>query len=93
MTEQDLERLRELAQRTEDIRPSKSFADAVMLAVESDRADEREMGVVDGLNRSGWVAVAFAAVAAAASVVVSLDAQQSFDDDILSSVDVVEVLE
>lgn len=93
MTDQDGERFADLARRTEEIRPPRGFTDVVMAAVEAAAVETAagSMRLGDGVARSGIVAVALAAVAAAACVVVSIDAQSRLDEQVLLSVDTVEI--
>ncbi len=105
MTERDVEKLAELARRTEHLRPTPGFVDAVMAAIEDDAVaprtallaslpssrPPRSAALSEGVSRSGVVAVLVAAVAAAACVVLSIDAQSRFDEAVLLSVDAVEV--
>lgn len=58
------------------------------LAVVSDR-----VGVWGGIARSGWGATILAACAAAACLLLSLQAEQRFDAEVMVSVDTVEVAE
>ncbi len=95
MNDSDFDKLDEIARLTDDVRPSKSFADAVMssieeLDVDGDRDVSNVISIGDGVSRSGTVAVALAAMAAAACIWLSFDSQQSFDDDVLATVDTVE---
>lgn len=93
MTDHDLEQLSDLARRTDDVRPSPSFADAVMSAVEAEASAVPSSPLSEELSRTGVVAIGIAAVAAAAALILSVDAQQRFDEEVLVSVDVVEVAE
>lgn len=93
MTDEDLERLGELARRTEDIRVADGFTDAVMAAIQTEAAPVSAPRLVEGVTRSGAVALTLAAMAAAACIMLSIDAQSSFDEEVLVSVDIVEVSE
>lgn len=92
MTAEDRE-LRELARRTDGLRPHRGFTEAVMAAVEAADVEPpvRSLRLGDGVARSGAVAVVLAAVAAAACVFVSLSAQSSFDEQVVLSVDTLSV--
>ena len=84
--------LRELARRTDGIRPAAGFTDAIMAAVEAEEtAPASGARLSDGLMRSGIWAVALSAAAAVACVFVSLEEQSRFDEDVIVAVDVAEV--
>ena len=93
-----MERLRAA---TDDLTPSADFADAIMAAVEQERTStgHESLAPVSGhgwwnrLARDGVAAVALASVAAAACLVLADRAESTFDQEVLASIDVVEVAE
>lgn len=92
----ELEQLQALARATDGLAPSAGFADAIMAAVEADDArSERPIrgGWDADVIRWGRSALAVAAVAAAASALISMRAESALHDEILATVDLVEVVE
>ena len=99
--------LKRLAAELDDLRPTDGFTDAVMAAVEQaaieEGADDATLTLVpstggsngwtEGVWRSGVPAVVLAAMAAAACLLLSVQAQDDLDADVLATVDVVEVVE
>ena len=77
------------ARATAGLEPDAGFTGAVMQAV----APRRGPPLADGLVRAGPLALAFAAVAAAACMALSFNAQSDADDAIVAAVDSVEVVE
>jgi hypothetical protein len=83
-----------LARATADLEPSAGFVDAVQARVEASAAARRSSRPLpEGIGRAGWRAIAVAALAAAASVGLWLDAERQLDDAVMASVDSVEVEE
>ncbi|MBI4701813.1 MAG: hypothetical protein HY744_11760 [Deltaproteobacteria bacterium] len=80
-------RLRRLAAATAAVRPAAGFDDWIVAAA------ERRSGLVwlDGLRRSGRVAIAVAALAAAASAALALHARDELDDQVLTAFELVEL--
>jgi hypothetical protein len=95
--EAEFERLAELGRATDSLEPSAGFTDAVMLAVEHEEARVQAASAhSDGLQsavRDGRAAVIIAAMAAAACLWLSFQAERSLDEEVLATVDVVEVAE
>ena len=77
-----------LARATDDVAPSADFTDAVMKAVAAEAppvSSQRARGWGEGVVRQGRVAVALAAVAAAACLILSMQAQSSYDEEVLAA--------
>lgn len=95
----ELEQLQALARATDGLAPSAGFADAIMAAVEADdaRSERPIRGGWDAdvirWGRSALAVAAVAAVAAAASALISMRAESALHDEILATVDLVEVVE
>jgi hypothetical protein len=91
-----LEELQALARATDDVAPSAGFTDAIMAAVEAENAQPvipSPRGWEADVLRWGRSALAVAAVAAAAAVFISVRAESAFDEEVLATVDLVEVVE
>ena len=86
------DKLAAIARATESAEPGAGLVEAIMSEVEAERAVvSPRRGWRDGVVRSGPVAVTLAAIAAAACLVLSMQAQASYDEEVMASVDVLEV--
>ncbi len=95
MTKPD--QLEALARATETVQPSDDFADALMDQIMSESvaaAPSSQPGAAAWRNemvRTGRFAVAVAAVAAAACLTLSMFAQSEYDQEVMATIDVLEV--
>ena len=90
------DRLAALARRTGDLRPPEDLEPKVLAAVDADgrsatRPPDSSSGLGGDVWRIGRVAVAAFAAAAAVTVLASVRTEASVDDDVLATVDVVEM--
>lgn len=86
--------LETIARATEGLSPTPALTDAVMARVTRTRAPRSSQGaaIARDVERTGPWAVALAAVAAAAAVLVSLQAEQQLAGDLASSLEDAELV-
>ena len=80
-----------IARATQSMDPGDAFAGAVMARVTNKRRPVPAPSWLDGVVRSGPMAVGLAAIAAAASFLIFTSSQSDVDTLVASSVDTVEV--